>query len=315
MPACHHLPLLGLAFAACALPSCQPGAPAPSVALHVPEATPRPPHELGGWYCPDNVNGFAPVNLLDWKDVPVVTDRLPTLEETRNGTALMFVDTAVHPDARPLDLPLPQLARYDCAFTGKQEWVIVIQGVQVDGQEIVGFRFLSGGNGSAWLDEVDFLSEAELTALPDARFALVKQALPASSQAIMNLLTDTAHLAHLLPAGVLDPALDPNWRDDIPVNWAPPIGTAITAVFADELWGVPYIQVDGLLDGESVAAKFLVLPEEDGSGSRLSAIVGPFTDEFETAQAHLQSWTQRLHAAAVEAARLEAIAKVPGIPN
>ena len=71
------------------------------------------PHNYGGWYCPDNLNGFPAVDLLNWKNVPVVNGRLATKEETQNGTSLIFVDTAKYPDARPLDIEMPNYAGYE----------------------------------------------------------------------------------------------------------------------------------------------------------------------------------------------------------
>ena len=41
------------------------------------------PHKYGGWYCPDNLNGFPAVNISNWKYVTVVNGRLPTKEETQ----------------------------------------------------------------------------------------------------------------------------------------------------------------------------------------------------------------------------------------
>ena len=29
------------------------------------------PHKYGGWYCPDNLNGFPPVDITNWKNVPL----------------------------------------------------------------------------------------------------------------------------------------------------------------------------------------------------------------------------------------------------
>jgi hypothetical protein len=49
-------------------------------------------HRYGGWYCPDNLNGFPAVDIQDWDAVPVINDRLPTREEAQNGTSLMYID-------------------------------------------------------------------------------------------------------------------------------------------------------------------------------------------------------------------------------
>ena len=48
------------------------------------------PHQYSGWYCPDNF-GFKPVDISDLSSVPVVRDRMPSKEETQNGTSLMYL--------------------------------------------------------------------------------------------------------------------------------------------------------------------------------------------------------------------------------
>ena len=58
------------------------------------------PHRYGGWYCPDNLNGFPPININNWKNVPVVNGRMATKEETQNGTSLIFPDTLKYPNAK-----------------------------------------------------------------------------------------------------------------------------------------------------------------------------------------------------------------------
>ena len=70
------------------------------------------PHNYGGYYCPDNLNGFPAVDINNWKSVPVVNGRMATKEETQNGTSLIFVDNEKYPDAKPLDIRMPKLARF-----------------------------------------------------------------------------------------------------------------------------------------------------------------------------------------------------------
>ena len=89
------------------------------------------PHQYGGWYCPDNLGGFPAVDILDWNDVPVVNGRMATQEETQNGTSLIFVDIEKHPDARPLDMEMPRLARFFNVQSDKNELVIVIQALAI----------------------------------------------------------------------------------------------------------------------------------------------------------------------------------------
>ena len=49
-------------------------------------------HDYGNWYCPDNLNGFPAVDIKKWESVPVVNGRMATMEETQNGTSLIFID-------------------------------------------------------------------------------------------------------------------------------------------------------------------------------------------------------------------------------
>ena len=140
-----------------------------------------PPHSYGGWYCPDNILGFPAIDLKKLTQIPVVTDRLPTKEETYEGKSLIFIDRDRHPDAKPLGIPLPSLARYYSEFTKKNELIVVIQAVTINQDSIVGFRFLNGGNGSAWLHEVSFISEEEHKGLDSTPFVsdgIVIQAFP-----------------------------------------------------------------------------------------------------------------------------------------
>ena len=107
-------------------------------------------HPYGGWYCPDNF-GFQPVNILELEQVPAIWDRLPTQEEARNGTSLIYVDSAKYPDAQVLEMELPRLAKVYMPFKEMSELIIVIQAVVIGEDTIVGYRFPSGGNGSASL--------------------------------------------------------------------------------------------------------------------------------------------------------------------
>jgi len=80
-----------------------------------------------GWFCPDNISGFPPVDIKSWNKVPVVNGRLPTFEETQDGTSLIYYDINKTPDAKAYKMTLPKLASFFCPATKKEETVIVIQ--------------------------------------------------------------------------------------------------------------------------------------------------------------------------------------------
>lgn len=112
---------------------------AETTATSQPEETVKSePHRYGGWYCPDNLNGFPPVDINNWKNVPVVNGRLPTKEETQNGTSLIFVDMEKYPEAKPLDMKMPQLARFYNHNVQREDIVIIIQVINVSNDSVVG---------------------------------------------------------------------------------------------------------------------------------------------------------------------------------
>lgn len=47
-----------------------------------------------------------------------------------------------------MDIVLPKLAQFYNEYSKKTEVVIVIQAIEIEGDSIVGFRYLNGGNGS-----------------------------------------------------------------------------------------------------------------------------------------------------------------------
>jgi hypothetical protein len=115
-----------------------------------------------GWYCPDNVKGFPPVDVKLWNKVRVVNGRLPTFEESQDGTSLIYCDTTKTPDAKPYAMTMPKLASFYCKPTGKRETVIVIQIVQTARDTVAGYRFLTGGNGTSEFRDMHFLTDAEI---------------------------------------------------------------------------------------------------------------------------------------------------------
>ena len=118
-----------------------------------------------GWFCPDNISMFPPVEIKSWNKVPVVNGRLPTFEETQNGTSLIYYDINKTPDAKAYDTTLPKLASFFCPATKKEETVIVIQIVQTKKDTVVGYRFLTGGNGTHDFRDFHFLTDSEIKKL------------------------------------------------------------------------------------------------------------------------------------------------------
>lgn len=138
----------------------------------------KEPHRYGGWFCPDNLNGFPPVDIQELERVPVIKDRLPTKDEARSRSSLILVDTDKYPDAKAMPMDLPKLARIKSSHNGLDELIIVIQAIIVQGDTVVGYRFPHGGNGSAWYSDVTFLTDDEREALGSRPFVYMDSEFP-----------------------------------------------------------------------------------------------------------------------------------------
>ena len=172
----------------------------------------REPHNYGGWYCPDNLYGFPVVDFSDWVDVPVVNGRMATQEDTRNGSSLMFIDMAKYPDAKPMDITTPKLARYYNEYTQNDELIIVIHAVTVENDSVVGFRYINGGNGSARFHEVDFLTDPEVENLTSARFISKTISIDAKAKDIYKVITDSIYATRLGEGFYENVIYDTDWK-------------------------------------------------------------------------------------------------------
>jgi len=249
-------------------------------------------HRYGGWYCPDNLNGFPPVDIADWKNVPVVNGRMPTQEETHNGTSLIFVDAEKYPDAKALDITMPKLAKFYNNSSRREELIIVIQAINVANDSIVGFRYLNGGNGSARLNEVRFLPDNEIEMIPKSRFISHQITINASQEEISEVLTKSEYLDALQPTFDKDNQLKRDWRESTNINYHYQHSGETTASYADILFGNFYVQNDYLKYNE----KFLLLEDSEANQTELKFVSGPHIDDFDTQQSIIANWSKKVKA-------------------
>lgn len=250
------------------------------------------PHPYGGWYCPDNLNGFPAVDIADWENVPVVKDRLPTQEETRSEASLILVDTEKYPDAHALKIQLPKLARFYNRSASRMDLVIVIQAIYVDSDSIVGFRYLNGGNGSARLNEVHFLSDEAIASIAPSHFVTQDIAIDAHPKVIWDVLTNTEYTEKL--QATFDPAskLTANWREETNINYHYAKAGKPTALYGDILFSNHYAQND--FENGAFTEKFLIIQDQETGATTLKIVCGPFAADFETQQSAINKWAQEV---------------------
>ena len=252
------------------------------------------PHKYGGWYCPDNLNGFPAVDIKNWKGVPVVNGRMATKEETQNGTSLIFVDEEKYPNAKPLNLKMPKLARFYNSQSRKKELVIVIQALNISNDSIVGFRYLNGGNGSARLNEITLLSDNEIKKISSSRFTNLNIKINATPAEIWDVLTKEEYSKTLQSIFDKKNTLEANWNKSSKVNFKYLNGGVITSEFAGNVWGNLYIQIDFKSGNYQYVEKFLLLENQQTKKTELQIVCGPYGTDFEKQKFILNNWAQKV---------------------
>ncbi len=250
------------------------------------------PHRYGGWYCPDNLNGFPAVDISQWKNVPVVNGRMATKEETRNGTSLIFPDTLKYPDAKILDITMPKLASFYNASSKRDDLIIIIQAINVDNDSIVGFRYLNGGNGSARLNEVRLLSDNEIKMIPASQFVSLDTKINATQDEIWEILTEPENAKHLQSTFDKDNKLKADWRKTSNVNFHYPNTGILNYSYEGKLFGNFYIQNDS--EHLQYNEKFLLLENEQTKNTELKIVSGPYDDDFEAQKRIINNWAKKV---------------------
>lgn len=245
-------------------------------------------HEYGGWHCPDNLRMFPPVDISEWNDVPVVSKRLPTKDEIEEGKSLILVDKEKYPEAEALDMDLPALARFQSPYTHREEIVLLIQAIRIDEDSIVGFRYPSGGNGSAYLSEVNLLTSSDITKWSKAKFVNQTIRINAPEEVVWETLISKAAAKDLEP--FLDVANHKDWRESTNVNFFYPNKGDKTSVFADLLFGLHYIQNDYCCNGYT--EKFLLYKNEEDLVTDLHMVCGPYSDDYAEQRGKIYRWAE-----------------------
>lgn len=265
-----------------------------NIKKEVEEVKEKKQHEYGGWYCPDNIKMFPAVNIDEMDMVPVINGRLPTKEETRNGSSLMYFDAIKYPDARPMNINLPALAKFYNNSTKKRELVVVIQAVISDQDTVAGFRFLNGGNGSSWYRELDFLTDKEIDNIGSTPFVKLNTEIMAQPEKIWNVLTNPDNAKNLGKAFGNDYFLESDWTKKSKVYVRNDSDNVVKVGHITAHWKPFYIQIDYNQLGKQYVEKFILFENEDKTGVDFQVVAGPFGDDFEQKEKAWKEWTRIL---------------------
>ena len=248
------------------------------------------PHQYGGWFCPDNLGGFPPMDVQDIYELQVISDRLPTKEETYDGTSLIYIDTEKHLDARPLDIILPKVGRIYSRHNQMNELVIVIQALVISNDTVVGYRFPSGGNGSAWYGEIDFLSNQELEELGSIPFVYHQTEMNSTKQKVWKAFTSTDYAKELSKKFGAQAFFESDWTSEsyFPIDYQG-VGERASGMISD-LFGNLYMHIDYDINGFHYTEKVLVSEDPENNTVALHFVSGPHTNHLTDQESHWQKW-------------------------
>ncbi len=251
----------------------------------------KEPHRYGGWYCPDNF-GFVPVDIQKLDEVPAIAHRLPTQEELRDKKSLIDVDTVKYPDAKALDMDLPRVARIYSEYNDLSELVIVIQAIVVSGDTVVGYRFPSGGNGSAWISDVTFLSGDEVAAFGAQPFYYSNAVLNASKEDIWKAVTETDYFKQLGKKFDKEDFFSSEWTSASEAYLKLDFGQEKATGYVGTVYGNAYLHIDYNRDGFHYSEKLLMIENQEDKTTKLFFASGPFPEDFNKYRSQWDSWFQ-----------------------
>ena len=100
---------------------------------------------------------WGTISIINWNDTPCIKNRVATRDDVKNGLAVFYLENSN--DVKPIKINLPKCALHVDQETKKETPVILIQAEKSQGQELIGYRFLNGGNGIGLLLEFKLLEE------------------------------------------------------------------------------------------------------------------------------------------------------------
>lgn len=250
-------------------------------------------HQYGGWYCPDNF-GFVPVDIQKLDQVPAISGRLPSKAELEANMSLIEIDTIKYTDAKALDMKLPRVAKTYAAGKSTSELIIVIQAIVVSGDTIVGYRFPNGGNGSAYLSEVSFLSEEELAGLGSQPFFYSTSLIKASKEEIWKVMTQSDYFKSLARK-FNEPAFNSSfWTLDSPVRLKSNTKTEQAKGYMGMVFGNAYLEINYNRNGFHYSEKLLMIENHEEKTTEFFFASGPFPEGFEKQESKWERWVAEI---------------------
>ena len=206
--------------------------------------------------------------------------------------SLINVDTEKYPDARALKMDLPRVARIYSDRKGMEELIIIIQAIVVQEDTVVGYRFANGGNGSAWMSDVTFLSKEDVADMGPQPFFYSKSVVKASTEDIWRAVSKTDYFKQLGEKFDKQAFFASEWNSESIAHLNLDTDGEKAVGYVGMVYGNYYLQIDYNRDGFHYSEKLLMMENHEDNTTEFFFASGPYPDDFEKQKSDLGSWVE-----------------------
>jgi hypothetical protein len=106
----------------------------------------------------NNEDLWGAIDIENLQQIPYMKNKTAVETDVAEGRAVFYIEDWVDMHY-PIELDLPLKAYQMDSETGEKSLVVIIQAENVDGEGLIGVRYLKGGNGICSLSEIEFLTD------------------------------------------------------------------------------------------------------------------------------------------------------------
>lgn len=191
-------------------------------------------------------------------------------------------------------MELPRAAKVSSGPGGMEDLVIVIQAIVVQSDTVVGYRFANGGNGSARISEVTFLSEDEVAQFGSQPYFFGKTAIKAKEAASWKALVQSEYFKALGKKFDKQEFFSSSWSPYAEAHLRLDDKTEKAKGYVGNVFGNTYLQIDYDRQGFHYSEKLLLMQNEAGDTTEVFFAAGPFPEDYNVESSKWQKWFDKV---------------------
>ena len=197
-------------------------------------------------------------------------------------------------------MELPRVARIYSERRNMTELIIVIQAIVVQDDTVVGYRFVNGGNGSARLTDVTFLSDNEVAEYGAQPFFYSRSVLKAKTADIWSALSETDYFKQLGRKFGEQEFFSSDWNGESKAYLENYEKGEKAIGYVGMVFGNYYLHIDYIRDGFHYSEKLLMMENQEDNTTEVFFANGPYPEDFERQNANWSSLVEAVKKASEE---------------